>query len=688
VEFQIDPPHEINICKGDSLFYLNQYYMEGSHIIDLQSDQGCDSSVQLIIRSIPIPQTYIGEIRLCQGDVFDFHGIIYSETGSYTHILQKSEEPYCDSIIRFEIIEIILSPIEDFILDCVTGSIIVIPEINVTSSLLSYEWLNEGGIRLSSDSLITIVLPGTYQLRITDIQSGCTIESNFFEIIDDRQLPKLEYVLPQSLEINCITDTLLIITQTEPNVIYSWSINSQQFSGADIYVTQGGELVFTAIDTISGCSDSVSFMISENKELPVFNLESDGSITCLKEVTSIELNLHNSIDSVTTLWKNEIGENLGEDILSLVVGESGMIYVSAYNSLNGCKFEDSIYAEDSRSYPEIEAEVSGVLDCNKLSVILTGKYIGIETNIEWLWILPDGSTQSNLQVETDKPGVCFFKVINNENGCEQIIEIHVIQKLTHPDLSNFNLTQIWCKGDKGSFEVVESPTGALPFFYFLNGEEIPDRKMNNLEAGVYLLKVIDQNGCISDTIFILQEGIELIINIDNWVEIDLGDSVVLDARINTGIDELESIQWYPEDFLSCPTCLTTLAFPEGDIEYRTEVSDKNGCEAHEYVFIKVNKEIKIFVPNAFSPNSDGINDRFTIFTNKGVENVVSMEIFDRWGNQVFLAKGFPPNDPTYGWDGTYKGQKMQPGMFIYTIEVELIDKSKQQINGGFHLIKG
>ena len=56
---------------------------------------------------------------------------------------------------------------------------------------------------------------------------------------------------------------------------------------------------------------------------------------------------------------------------------------------------------------------------------------------------------------------------------------------------------------------------------------------------------------------------------------------------------------------------------------------------------------------------------FTVYTNDEVEEVVTLEIFDRWGNCVFINRKFPPNEPGYGWNGIYKGKMMNPNVFAY-----------------------
>ncbi len=76
-----------------------------------------------------------------------------------------------------------------------------------------------------------------------------------------------------------------------------------------------------------------------------------------------------------------------------------------------------------------------------------------------------------------------------------------------------------------------------------------------------------------------------------------------------------------------------------------------------------------FIPDIFSPNNDGVNDVFYIQSNDQITEVNALRIFDRWGNQVFEKTHFPPNDAQYGWDGSYSGKVLNPGVYVYWVEL-------------------
>ena len=91
-----------------------------------------------------------------------------------------------------------------------------------------------------------------------------------------------------------------------------------------------------------------------------------------------------------------------------------------------------------------------------------------------------------------------------------------------------------------------------------------------------------------------------------------------------------------------------------------------------------------YVPNVFSPNGDGINDFFEFFLAKQttVQQVIKVEIIDRWGNLVYFSEGEMPK-----WDGRFKGKLSNPAVFLYSIQLELNDGQIELLQGSFSLVR-
>ena len=124
--------------------------------------------------------------------------------------------------------------------------------------------------------------------------------------------------------------------------------------------------------------------------------------------------------------------------------------------------------------------------------------------------------------------------------------------------------------------------------------------------------------------------------------------------------------WSPIANLSCPTCDSTFASPPETTTFCVTVTEL-GCIDSSCV--KVNVEIpcssnrNLGVPNAFSPNNDGINDQFCLDGWSDCVDAFEILIFDRWGEQVYESI-----DPDFCWDGIYKGRALDPAVFVYFIK--------------------
>ncbi len=160
-------------------------------------------------------------------------------------------------------------------------------------------------------------------------------------------------------------------------------------------------------------------------------------------------------------------------------------------------------------------------------------------------------------------------------------------------------------------------------------------------------------------------------------------------KTNHGCDSIHQLQlrihpdYHVEDTVCAIRQYTWSAngmhyFKSGAYQYNHR--SRFGCDSIQSLILLIEND-QIYMPNAFTPNGDGINDRFTVHSNEDVKWIDHFSIFDRWGEKVYEYNNFPPNDDLYGWDGIFKLQKANPAVFVYIVEWR--DKL-----GGRHQLKG
>jgi gliding motility-associated-like protein len=178
------------------------------------------------------------------------------------------------------------------------------------------------------------------------------------------------------------------------------------------------------------------------------------------------------------------------------------------------------------------------------------------------------------------------------------------------------------------------------------------------------------------------ESVDLDLGTDR--EIELGQSVLVDAKINGAYVRLD---WDVNTNISCDTCVSISLKPDGEARLKATVYNKYGCYDVDDLIIFVRKN-HVYVPNVFSPNGDGVNDGFTVFGDVDeVAEVKSMEIYDRWGAQVFNKTNFGINDYNTGWNGEFKGQALIPGVYVYHIVVKFKTGIEKKLSGEVSLIR-
>ncbi|MEM9824643.1 MAG: gliding motility-associated C-terminal domain-containing protein, partial [Bacteroidota bacterium] len=282
----------------------------------------------------------------------------------------------------------------------------------------------------------------------------------------------------------------------------------------------------------------------------------------------------------------------------------------------------------------------------------------------------------------DLPVGGYSLTVSDANACQEIT--HFVIDYTVPLSLNITAIEVTCFGDEDGQIWIDSSFLGLQFS--LDGSNFQnDLRFAHLATGEYTLSVEDEQGCIFDQLVVINSPQPLQVSLPSDSTIALGCQLELDAFVNT-TDPLD-YQWSPAAGLDCVDCPVVWAGPLFTTNYHLEVTNERGCTASDEVLIEVEKPREVYIPNAFSPNADGVNDVFTVYAGKGVETVIFFRVFNRWGALVHEANRFPPNESAYAWNGWFRGQAMGPGVFTYVALVAFIDGEQKQYQGDVTLLK-
>ncbi|MBK8703006.1 MAG: gliding motility-associated C-terminal domain-containing protein [Saprospiraceae bacterium] len=197
-----------------------------------------------------------------------------------------------------------------------------------------------------------------------------------------------------------------------------------------------------------------------------------------------------------------------------------------------------------------------------------------------------------------------------------------------------------CQGSSRNIEA--NPTATS---YQWNSGETTDH-IGISSPGVYTLTAIGPCGEYVDSIEIKSVLEPLWVDLGPDRAVSSGDETVLQGNTNAGTDLLFEWNAQGDTLMSCSDCPHPLVAPTSTTIYSLVVTDENGCVASDTLKIDLLPALRIYAPNAFSPNSDGINDVFYL-QGKGGRSIDRLRIFDRWGNVVFDKTDGQLNDPDF-----------------------------------------
>jgi gliding motility-associated-like protein len=198
--------------------------------------------------------------------------------------------------------------------------------------------------------------------------------------------------------------------------------------------------------------------------------------------------------------------------------------------------------------------------------------------------------------------------------------------------------------------------------------------------------VRDKSGCVDSASAYLNGFPPLAIDAGPDREIDLGDST--HTAVTTNAYKLLDIKWTHPESVSCDTCGDVFLKPFENTLYTITATGPEGCTAETHVSVHVKIDKRVFVPNVFSPNSDGMNDYFYPYVSKNVRKVSYFRVFTRWGEQVFENKNFlPDTSERVGWNGVFRGDEATTGVFVWTMEIELLNGNKELYKGDVTLMR-
>lgn len=569
-----------------------------------------------------------------------------------------------------------------FMVGAINGSTTNMYEVLVDGSLIDTFFYN---------TTTNLSIPADFSVHtisVQDIEEASCRQNITTEILENC----VECV--QTLMIDCDTLTLsckMPMIRCEAvaseNAQYEWSgPNGYNATGGQVNITDPGLYRVTA--TFSEiCNLSQEIQVLLNNDTPEAIVSDDQIIDCSN--TSAILDASNSVftPNANYGWYNENGALISSNIV-VDVFQEGEYYFEMIDTVSGCA---SIRAETVITKDTLMpvAEVffnTIILDCETTEVLL---FVNEEPDLRYQWTMGLDTTE-DVSLLVFEEGVIELLVTDLSNGCSDSVSVMVENNVEYPDAQ----IRIEGKNDCDGIDLCLMPDFEVSDDYEFNWYDENNVLLENNEflcvqqGGLYFLELINTiNACLSRDSILLEEFIVPTVSLPSVLTVNPLDSIAVIAQVNIPLDQVESIEWQPEELFSCQNCLQN-SF-SGEIDEDTiyvTVTSFSGCASITSALLIKELLPRIYVPTGFNPNSSTGNSNFTLFANDDVLLISNMRIYDRWGELIFEAKDIPPNDPSFGWDGRLGAELAVQGVYVYVFDVELADGNSEQTVGSVSLI--
>ncbi len=597
--------------------------------------------------------------------------------------------------------EEILFNIIDFNIDI--ESVIVCPNEavglnpNFDPSLL-YEWSPADGLDnpFAGNPMAFPNESTIYTVLITDPNNGSCEVTDQVEALVPASTVEVDYSLNY---ISCGEEALIQLNDlsfAEIEIVsWNWTVNNTDTYNEQnpvVEVNESGMLMINLmITTIDGCE--YELLIPQGVNVDLIDMESFNAANvniCLgEEATLNELGNQN----YTYEWEGVEASQVNEVSPIVTPTETTTYSVTITNvSIDTCQIVSEVTVmvyEQPNFTIEGESEI-----CEKeglLSVALeSGETVQWSDDPNFNNIL---SNEENLTVDPGLAGTTYYAQVLNEFGCGSEVQEFQVNSFYFEIQLQEDYTI--CIGD--TLEInIETTFGEEPVFW--NWSDDVSIIENNgsslliapLASTTLSLQASNSNDCSSELLTSMIEVVDIGANIDLSADkesIELGES----ANLLLASEGLYDYNWSPAGSLNDAEISNPIASPTETTTYTVTLEDDNGCSYTDAITIIVLAspppppvtpcdEPYVFIPNAFTPNGDNLNDQLKVDGNE-IETM-HLVIYNRYGEKVFET-----NDQNETWDGSYKGKLLDTDVFGYYLQVSCFNGDNFYKQGNISLLK-
>lgn len=552
---------------------------------------------------------------------------------------------------------------------------------SVAENIVSYTWdFGDGSVLQTADSFAThhFKTPGIYKptLVVTN-DAGC---SSSVKLPGQVVIDKLDISLNNIPATICSPKTLNFIpvvtsvsgNQSASNLVYHWNFgtgvarDTANTLQADFTYSNPGKFnIALSVQSAYGCKQSLSKPIEVFQGLGGYI---DGPVAFCQDETISFLGKTQIAGQPKWSWIFPDGSSYGQqNPPAMKFPLAGTLPLKLVVDNGGC-------ADTVIRMLTVHPKPVNILS-EKLALLCEGAGMSITAAnaSEYAWTPSTGLNSNTGATVQANPAadIVYTVTATSEFGCSAKESIAI--QVAHPFTVQLASEDRVCLGEP----IELAASGAMGYQWINETGSLSNPSTSNpvahpVATTTYTVVGKDQANCFTDTASIRVVVMPLpTIDAGADVELNPGDSYLLKTIASS---DVILYTWTPASYLSCSNCPAPETRPSQPMEYTVTVTNSDGCVASDKIAIALNcKDSKVYIPNAFTPNKDGKNDKFHI-SGSGITKANYLRIFNRFGQLVFERKNFSLEDRANDWDGYFKGQQVPAGTYVYFLEMNCLDQ--------------
>ncbi len=526
-------------------------------------------------------------------------------------------------------------------------------------------------VNFQESNVFSNLPPGTYSVTVID-EFGC------FDTAEATIAPSPVFSIDGGITTDetCNdsegTATITGTTNATGSLTYVISSNPGSPQSSPTFTDlPAGTYIITAIDGL-GCEDTFEVIVDPGIQILDEVTADPQNLTCTLNIGSITM-----INSGTNTFTYSLdGTNFQNDPFfpNLPVGD----YIVSIQDINFCIETISVSI-----FPYVELNVDNITPEGTICGEDNGSFTVTANNSNGItYSLNEGMTFQDENLFDSLPAGTYSILIMDEDGCTATGET-VIDPSFPPVIDAIDVEDNLCDSLVGTINISAS-AGSGNLNYFLNNDTIPGLPTySNLDGGMYLVTVVDEDGCtVMDTVEIITTPPVDVLD----VFIKKPECTAINGVVKPYVTGGTGLIWYTLNDEN-PTPIDSFTNLEAG-EYTIFMEDEFGCTNEVIATVPCPGACPVYVPNAFSPNGDGINDEFKIYTVPLYDaEVISFDVFDRWGEHVWADENFSVNTYSDWWSGMFLEEKNMLDVYVYVIKIRYCDGTIKDFVGDVTIIR-